>query len=318
VKTSIVVLLAWVFVAQAAYQRKLHSQGSTFFDNFNFDTFNDPTHGFVNYVNRSYAEANKLIQYNGNSVYIGVDTTRIVPKGARGRDSVRVTSKTDWAYGLFIIDATHMPTGCGTWPAWWLVGPNWPNSGEIDIIEGVNTASVDSTTLHTSSGCSMDGEDPNSFTGKWGLDKNGKPATDCYISAPREYANQGCGIVGGAYGPAFNSGNGGVYALEWTPQFIQSFYFPRNSIPGDITSGKPNPSGWGKPYAYFGLGQNCPDVHFENLRIVLNTALCGDWAGAVFPQQCPGLGACNSYVQGNPKKFTDAYWSVNYIDVYQQ
>ena len=23
--------------------------------------------------------------------------------------------------------------GCGTWPAFWLVGPNWPNGGEIDV-----------------------------------------------------------------------------------------------------------------------------------------------------------------------------------------
>ena len=31
-----------------------------------------------------------------------------------------------------------MPTGCGTWPAYWLCGENWPYKGEIDIIEGVN------------------------------------------------------------------------------------------------------------------------------------------------------------------------------------
>lgn len=26
-----------------------------------------------------------------------------------------------------------MPFGCGTWPAYWLVGPNWPSGGEIDV-----------------------------------------------------------------------------------------------------------------------------------------------------------------------------------------
>ena len=65
-----------------------------------------------------------------------------------------------------------MPIGCGTWPAgillfhvlfsinWllvWLVGPNWPNGGEVDIIEGVNVNVVNQATLHTSSGCTMNG-----------------------------------------------------------------------------------------------------------------------------------------------------------------
>jgi hypothetical protein len=31
----------------------------------------------------------------------------------------------------------------GTWPAYWLCGPNWPQGGEIDIIEGVNLDTID-------------------------------------------------------------------------------------------------------------------------------------------------------------------------------
>lgn len=34
------------------------------------------------------------------------------------------------------MDSVHMPTGCGTWPAFWSNGPNWPDGGEIDIVEG--------------------------------------------------------------------------------------------------------------------------------------------------------------------------------------
>lgn len=36
----------------------------------------------------------------------------------------------------------------------WMYGPNWPASGEIDIIEGVNLNTHNSITLHTSPGCS--------------------------------------------------------------------------------------------------------------------------------------------------------------------
>ena len=48
-----------------------------------------------------------------------------------------------------------MPYGCGTWPAYWFVGPSWPNNGEIDVIEGVDNQdhSYLSMTLHTSNGC---------------------------------------------------------------------------------------------------------------------------------------------------------------------
>jgi len=315
---ALVVLLA-LDLCFAQYHQTQKYAGSTFFDGFDFFTAGDPTHGYVNYVNQSRAQDQGYIGMKGTAVYIGSDANNVIKTG-RGRDSVRLSSKATWGSGLFILDATHMPTGCGTWPAWWLVGPGWPNGGEIDIVEGVNMNSVDATTLHTSTGCDMSGEDPTSFTGTWGLGSDGKPATNCFINAPREYPNQGCGILAngtGTYGAPFNAQMGGVYVLEWTGTFIRSFFFPRGSIPADITSGNPNPSMWGKPYALFLLGQHCPNAHFTKQQMVINLTFCGDWAGNVFGQMCPGLGSCTSYVQNNPAKFTEAHWLINAITVYQ-
>lgn len=56
--------------------------------------------------------------------------TNVTPNG---RPSVRISSNKTYNSGLFILDVKHMPFGCGTWPAYWLVGPNWPSGGEIDV-----------------------------------------------------------------------------------------------------------------------------------------------------------------------------------------
>ena len=54
---------------------------------------------------------------------MAVDQTKHV-KG--GRESVRIHSHYIFNGGLILMDSVHMPTGCGTWPAWWANGPNWP------------------------------------------------------------------------------------------------------------------------------------------------------------------------------------------------
>jgi len=305
---TLILVVVLISVGVEGYSLRSNWTGSSFFNNFNFFTENDPTHGYVNYVSQSAAQSGGYISTSGNVVTIGCDTKNVA--SGRGRDSVRLTSKSAFNNGLFIMDLQAMPTGCGSWPAWWLVGPSWPNGGEIDIIEGVNVDSTDATTLHTNNGCTMNGSS-NQFSGRWSPGTNGQPALNCYVSAPNQNNNQGCGIIGGGYGESFNAQGGGVYVLEWTKNLIRSFYFPRNAIPKDIAN--PNPDNWGKPTALFQLGNNCPASHFVNMTMVINLTFCGDWAGNVFSQQCPGKGACNAYVQNNPGAFAKSKWIINYI-----
>lgn len=73
---------------------------------------------------------------SGNKFTIRADDTNVVPSGARGRDSIRITSHKAYTDSIIILDLAHMPGGCGQWSAFWSYSPNdWPNGGEVDMIE---------------------------------------------------------------------------------------------------------------------------------------------------------------------------------------
>jgi hypothetical protein len=94
--------------------------------------------------------------------------------------------------------------------AFWSNGPNWPNGGEIDIIEGVNDYTNNQATVHTSAGCNL----ASSSAGSLSISGSVIGGTDC---SALDTGNQGCGIrasTANSYGPGFNSNGGGVYASE--------------------------------------------------------------------------------------------------------
>lgn len=47
----------------------------------------------------------------------------------------------------------HHLTRLQVWPSIWTKGNNWPDNGEIDIIEGVNRMTYNQMALHTQEGC---------------------------------------------------------------------------------------------------------------------------------------------------------------------
>jgi len=283
---------------------------SKFFDMFDFFTDADPTHGFVEYVDQATAQSNSLIGTFDNSVTMGVDNSTVT---TTGRQSVRLTSKASYNEALIILDLAHMPGSvCGSWPAFWAVGPNWPNNGEIDIIEGVNSQQDNAMTLHTGPGCSIS---QNS-------DMTGTIETaNCDVNAPDQSTNAGCSIgtdAAATYGDDFNSVGGGVYATNWNSDFISIYHFSRGSIPSDISSGNPDPSGWGKPLAKFS-GDCDIATSFKDMNIVFDITFCGDWAGAVFSTDatCSSKAStCTDYVGNNPEAFEESYWKVNSLQVY--
>jgi len=283
--------------------------GTSFFDNFDYFTGYDPSSGFVHYVDSEGSVAQNLTYATDSSAILRVDTSDT--DASTGRDSVRITSKTQYNDGLFIFDVLHTPYGCGTWPALWLTDPNnWPTNGEIDVLEAVNTAATgNQMTLHTTNDCTMNGKRKETGTA---LEKN------CYNGTDN---NSGCGVQApdDTFGEALNNNGGGVYAMEWRSAGIRVWFFARDSIPDDITAGtSPDPSSWGTALADFPNTDCSITDHFRNQSIIANIDLCGAWAGQTLYYSevagCPGT--CEDYVTSNATAFDEAYWEFSSFKVY--
>lgn len=230
-----------------------------------------------------------------------VETT---PTVASSRMSIRITTTYSFTLGLVIMDSVHIPTGCGTWPAFWtdgkhrcrisgsiyltlITGPNWPAGGEIDIVEGVHTYTANQATLHTNPGCTI----PSSDTSVLNITGTLVDGTDC---AAQDTGNAGCGVrasQSNTFGAGFNNNGGGVYAskliafrifvikilnffvVEWTSDGIKVFFFPRSSIPSDITAGAPLPDNWGVPMANWPASTcNATEFFYDN-SVIFDTTL---------------------------------------------
>ncbi|EGX94761.1 GPI anchored endo-1,3(4)-beta-glucanase [Cordyceps militaris CM01] len=299
-----------------AYSLATSYTGEALINGFNWVDTRDYSNGYVRYQSQANAASQGLFAVDPQTgvVRIGVDHTNTYDVTA-GRPSIRIESKTAFNQGLFIGDFSHMPPSqCGVWPAFWAYGPNWPASGEIDIIEGANTAHRNIISAHTTSGCQL-GADVLAMASGVAQD------TNCDVGTQ----NIGCGYVPPAadtssYGDTFNAVGGGVYAMQWDDDFIKVWHFDRAAAPADIAAKRPDPAGWGKPQAVYG-GQSC-DVqsHFRDMSIVLNINFCGDYGNAVWASDgCTALApTCSEWVAKNPAAFANAYWDVNYIDAYVQ
>jgi hypothetical protein len=192
---------------------------------------------------------------------------------------------------------------------------SFQENGEIDILEGVNEQINNAMTLHTAPGCEI-GSDITQFSGELST-------SNCDINASGQGKNVGCSIEHPStqsYGAGLNANGGGVYATQWTSDAISVYFFPRGSIPKDVLGDSPNPSGWGKPSAKFTGGCNI-DKMFNQQQIIIDTTFCGQWAGSKNVWNAGTCGkkaaTCEEWVRDNPAVFTEAYWEINGMKVYQ-
>jgi len=270
---------------------------------------------YVTYLDKTPAMNSGLIRNVNGKLLLGVDSsTKLDPATGKGRNSVRLRTNKAYNAGTLVIgDFAHMPGNeCGVWPSFWMVGPSWPADGEIDIIEGVNQMDHNQITIHTKPGC-VPGTGPGGQSGQKGV------GNDCGANG----GDIGCGVNTvrpEAWGKAFNSAGGGVYAMMWTSTAIKIWHWKQNEVPGDARGNNPNPDGWGQPVANW---NGCDfGKLMDNMNIVINTAFCGNWAGAEAvwnPSQCGKLAnQCLYYVAANPGVYSEAYWAINSIKVFAQ
>ncbi|ESZ96632.1 glycoside hydrolase family 16 protein [Sclerotinia borealis F-4128] len=304
--------------------------GTNFFDMFDFYTGADPTTGFVSYTSKEVAEnANselgvELTKVENGQAYMGVDYVNVV---TTGRPSVRIQSKETYTHGLIIADLAHMPASiCGTWPAFWTVNStNYPQYGEIDILENINEKTVSLQTLHTQDGCYISGNQYSSQLQDNVTSYNCDDTATSSIFGAQDATSacSGTNTDPNSYGTPFNSNGGGVYAMQWTSDVIRMWNFGPDAIPADITAGTPDPSTWTLP-SFTTEGGVCNiDELFANHKIVFDTTFCGGYAGQTgFWEETTCYDAdkfptCDSYVGANPAAYKEAYWLINSVKVYQ-
>ncbi|KAI7875467.1 beta-1,3-1,4-glucanase, partial [Lichtheimia hyalospora FSU 10163] len=304
-----------------SWQLQTTHQGPSFFNGFSFFNSPDPTHGFVDYVDQDTATNLGLIAFDEEEDDEIVEI-RSGAASTQGRSSIRIQSDTTYNQGLFLFDVEHMPAGCGTWPAIWLNGPDWPNGGEIDVVEGVNLQTHNLITLHTGQPCEIA---PN--TSQLTPEPTGDILTSkCQLNSPGQQPHQGCTVEydsSYSYGSSFNEHDGGVFVLQIDDDGIESWFFDRNHIPDDIDDNEPvlDPSHWWTDYQYRPAalfpfdGTHCSATAFHDLRIIINLTFCGEWAGVpeTYNLDCPG--SCVDYVASAP--LPEAYWRIRSVKIYQ-
>ncbi|KAL0958359.1 hypothetical protein HGRIS_000501 [Hohenbuehelia grisea] len=290
--------------------------GNSFFDGWDFyGHYDNLTLGDVWWLNRDDAFSQGLAYVNNaRNVILKVDNTHDVPFNQK-RNSIRITTQDAYAVGsLWIMDAVHMPFGCSVWPAFWTKGTGeWPDTGEIDIMEAINLMSNNQMSLHTLPGCTHS-TPPNQLGTSAELDCS--QAAGCVVSETQP----------NSYGPAFAAAGGGVFAAQFDVSGIYMWFWSRPNIPPSIT-GATSTSGidisqWGPPSASYPSTTCNITQFFSPQTLVLDITLCGIWAGLPVQYQptCGQngpTGICyNDNVVGAGSRYNDAFFEIKYIRAY--
>eukprot|EP00913_Durusdinium_trenchii_P018545 g17426.t1 len=129
------------------------------------------------------------------------------------------------------------------------------------------------------------------------------------------------------------SKNPGVLVTVWDASGITTFHIPEGQIPADLKAEKPQPNTWPSAWrmAFMPFDpETCVNIAHPQ-EIVINIALCGDWAGNSWwtCKECRNTGFIPNYcipghvtepatergVPSNASGQVDAYFDIDYVKV---
>ena len=194
----------------------------------------DPTKWDYDIGQGSWGWGNNELQYYTNSisnVMLDNGYLRITAKneqfGGANYTSARIKSKGLFEFMYGRVDARiQVPIGQGLWPAFWMLGGNidnvsWPQCGEIDIMEHINTEAL--------------------------------------IHGTHHYNNNGHQYSGGS--AVCNAGEFNVYSIEWSPLSIKWFLNDSMFYEADISSNSVSKEEFHEPFFFLinlAVGGNWP------------------------------------------------------------
>ncbi|KAF5349049.1 hypothetical protein D9758_012689 [Tetrapyrgos nigripes] len=307
-------------VGAQQYHLSMDFSGPNFFEGFKYNesAIDSNNFGNVHFLGQDQALASNLtfVDSNGHAIIKVDNTTNGAGDITFGRNTVYLMSNDLMSIGsLLVFDANHIPFGCSVWPALFTQGQQWPEQGEIDIVEQVNRATKNQYSLHAGStaGTCMQADNTN---------QTGTPTAtpnNCTV-VPENNQNTGCVVQDASdnsFGSGFNSNGGGVYATLWDENGITMWFWERNSVPSGIDT-NPDTTKFSTPAAFFPASGCNPSTVFGPQIITLYIDICGAFAGndQVFQQTCGSVAPNCSALVGDPANYADAYWDINYLRVF--
>lgn len=299
----------------------------------------DSTNGAAQYLNKEEALSDE--------VAVAHETHTILQVGKRGlpmkRKTAKIKTMRSWRYFLAAVRFTHVPVGCGLWPAFWTngIGYRWPEGGELDVLEYVNDA-PSRTALHTGARnqCQLDAKLLNTPGCPQFPDVN-KMSYDCTTAYPKKL---GCSSNSEPLqNPAELNVQPVTFVIEWTEMFVKVFKIPDHAMPADLLHESPRPREWDQwviSYYPFGRSPGCPNAAdlLAPQQLILNIGLCGDWSERKtwsMSQTCADLygpregclagDCCPRFVEDIDGKYgadeyfrTRAFFNISWVKVFQQ